>query len=232
MIKLSDLVDGQEAVCFAALVKKTRGMTKANHPYLKCLFRDKRTTRRSRLCGTTTASSRKPTPGPREPPIACTSAASSDLRYGMQIEILGDSPATEDDAADGFDFFDLVPEQPVSARRAAQEARRLDRSLHRPSGPQDAWSRTSSTRTWSLFQPDAGRSELPPFVHVRAARARLEHDADRRLPRRPLRQVLRPARSRRSIAGLIVAAAILHDIGKLRELEYHPSRPSTRRKAA
>ena len=42
VIKLSDLVDGQEAVCFAALVKKTRGMTKSNQPYLKCLFRDKR----------------------------------------------------------------------------------------------------------------------------------------------------------------------------------------------
>ena len=27
VIRLSDLVDGQEAVCFAALVKKTRGMT-------------------------------------------------------------------------------------------------------------------------------------------------------------------------------------------------------------
>ena len=32
VIKLSDLVDDQEAVCFAALVKKTRGMTKANQP--------------------------------------------------------------------------------------------------------------------------------------------------------------------------------------------------------
>ena len=42
IIKLSELVDGQEATCFAALVKKTKGMTKSNQPYLKCLFRDKR----------------------------------------------------------------------------------------------------------------------------------------------------------------------------------------------
>ena len=40
--KLSDLVDGQEATCFAALVKKTRAFTRANQPYIKCLFRDKR----------------------------------------------------------------------------------------------------------------------------------------------------------------------------------------------
>ena len=42
VVRLSDLVDGQEAVCYAALVKKTRGMTKSNQPYVKCLFRDKR----------------------------------------------------------------------------------------------------------------------------------------------------------------------------------------------
>ena len=40
--KLSELVDGQEAVCFAALVRKSRGLTKSNKPYLKCVFRDKR----------------------------------------------------------------------------------------------------------------------------------------------------------------------------------------------
>src|SRR5580693_5048847 len=49
VIKLSDLVDNQEAVCFAALVKKTRGMTKASHPYLKCVFRDKRVIREAAL---------------------------------------------------------------------------------------------------------------------------------------------------------------------------------------
>ena len=42
VVRLSDLVDGQEAVCYAALVKKTRGMTKSNQPYVKCYFRDKR----------------------------------------------------------------------------------------------------------------------------------------------------------------------------------------------
>ena len=49
VIKLSDVVNDQEAVCFAALVKNTRGTTKANHPYLKCVFRDKRVTREAAL---------------------------------------------------------------------------------------------------------------------------------------------------------------------------------------
>ena len=35
VIRLSDLVDGQEAVCYAALVKKTRGTTERNQPFVK-----------------------------------------------------------------------------------------------------------------------------------------------------------------------------------------------------
>ena len=44
VIKLSELVDGQEATCFAALVKRSKGMTRTNQPFVKCLFRDKRVT--------------------------------------------------------------------------------------------------------------------------------------------------------------------------------------------
>ena len=41
-----------------------------------------------------------------------------DLRYGMQIELLGVRPANEADKLDGYDFFDLVEIQPVSIRRS------------------------------------------------------------------------------------------------------------------
>src|SRR3981189_2269339 len=101
VVRLSDLVDGQEAVCFAALVKKTRGMTKSNQPFVKCLFRDKRV--------------------PSEAPpwhdhpyfqeadswteglaYRLQLRAKHDLRYGLQVEILGIRPAVEEDATDGF----------------------------------------------------------------------------------------------------------------------------------
>src|SRR5215213_1341702 len=42
VIRLSDLQDGQEAECFAALVKKVRGITTRDQPYVRCMFRDKR----------------------------------------------------------------------------------------------------------------------------------------------------------------------------------------------
>src|SRR3954469_1657607 len=44
VVRLSDLQDGQEAECFAALVKKVRGVTSRNDPFIKCYFRDKRVT--------------------------------------------------------------------------------------------------------------------------------------------------------------------------------------------
>src|SRR3954453_1794214 len=44
VVRLSDLQDGQEAECFAALVKKVRGTTSRNQPFIKCYFRDKRVT--------------------------------------------------------------------------------------------------------------------------------------------------------------------------------------------
>src|SRR5437660_1016362 len=42
IVRLSDLVDGQEGVFFALLAKKTRGTTARNQPYIRCEFRDKR----------------------------------------------------------------------------------------------------------------------------------------------------------------------------------------------
>src|SRR4051812_19848408 len=42
VVRLSDLQDGQEAECFAALVKRVRGTTARNQPFVKLYFRDKR----------------------------------------------------------------------------------------------------------------------------------------------------------------------------------------------
>src|SRR4051794_32261656 len=44
VVRLSDLMHGQEAICFAALVKKEKGTDKHGKPFVKCHFRDKRVT--------------------------------------------------------------------------------------------------------------------------------------------------------------------------------------------
>ena len=42
VIRLSELQDGQEAECFAALVNRILGKTYKGDPFVKCVFRDRR----------------------------------------------------------------------------------------------------------------------------------------------------------------------------------------------
>ena len=115
--------NGQEAVCYAALVKKTKGMTKSNQPYIRCVFRDKRVDGGGAALVGSAASSRRPIRGRKGSPYRLQVRGKFDLRYGMQVDILGIRPATDDDAADGFDFADLVE----SSRYPADE---LLKKLH------------------------------------------------------------------------------------------------------
>src|SRR4051794_6285046 len=107
VVRLSDLVDGQEAVCFAALVKKTRGVTQRNQPFVRCHFRDRRVQLESMLWNDHRffGEASNWTEGLA---YRLQVRAKHDLRYGLQIDILGIRPAGDDDAADGYDFFDLV----------------------------------------------------------------------------------------------------------------------------
>ena len=110
VVRLSDLVDGQEAVCYAALVKKTRGMTKSNQPFVKCYFRDKRVQYEAPLWHDHRffAGGRGLGRGHGLPPSA---SAKHDLRYGLQIDILGIRPAADDDARRWLRLFRSRREQ-------------------------------------------------------------------------------------------------------------------------
>ena len=120
VIKLSDLVDDQEAVCFAALVKKTRGTTKANQPFIKCLFRDKRVTVEAAALARPSVLSRMPNRGRRERRIVWRCAASFMCAMACRSRSWRIRRATDQDTKDGFDFFDLVPNsvsRPTSSRK-------------------------------------------------------------------------------------------------------------------
>jgi 3'-5' exoribonuclease len=219
VIKLSDLVNDQEAVCFAALVKKTRGTTKANQPYLKCLFRDRRVTREAALW--------------HDHPLFMEADSWTDgeayrlrvrgkyhIRYGMQIEILSIQPTTENDTADGFDFFDLIPNSLIPADELLRKLRFLiDRQIENPSLKTLVDNILCENETLFTRMPAAQNfhhsytAGLLEHVWSMARIAALlgEHYAR-------YYDQLDPPLNR----GLIVAAAILHDIGKLRELQYHP----------
>lgn len=219
VIRLSDLVDNQEAICFAALVKKTRGTTKASKPFLKCVFRDKRVTREAALWHDHPLFQEADL-WPDGEPYRLHVRGTFHIRYGMQLEILGIRPASGDDAADGFDFFDLVPNSIIPADELKKKLRFLiDKHIDHPA--------LKALVDTILDENNALFSRMPAaqnFHHsytsgllehvwsmTRVAVMLAEHYSkyyDRLDP--PLNR------------GLIVASTILHDIGKLRELAYHP----------
>jgi 3'-5' exoribonuclease len=219
VVRLSDLVDGQEAVCYAALVKKTRGMTKSNQPYVKCLFRDKRVQYEAPLWHDNRFI--QESEGWIEGmAYRLELRARHDLRYGLQVDILGIRPAAEEDSEDGFDFFDLVE----SSRYDVQALKRsiddrITKYIHEPH------LRELVTTILAEHGPLFEKMPAAQNMHHSYTAGLLEH-----------------VWSMTKIAGLLVdhygsyyshlnpplnkdvviAAIILHDIGKLRELKYHP----------
>ena len=170
-----------------------RAFTRANQPYHEVPV--PRQARRSwrRCSGRTIRCCRRRRSGPRGPPYRVSVRGKYDLRYGMQIDLLAIRPATEADARDGYDFYDLVENSQIPPDDLLRKLNHLiEQHIDHPALRRLV--ETILSEHLDRVQEDAGRPELPSCVHLRPARARLEHDADRLLPRRPLRQVLRQAR--------------------------------------
>jgi 3'-5' exoribonuclease len=219
VIKLSDLVHDQEAVCFAALVKKTRGTTKASHPYIKCVFRDKRVTREAALWHDHPlfVEAESWTEGA---PYRLHVRGQFHIRYGMQLEILAIRPAVDDDAGDGFDFFDLVPNSQFPPDELRKKLRALiDRYIELPA------LKTLVENILDEHESLFSRMPAAQNFHHSYTSGLLEHVWSMTRVAGFLADhygkyydQLDPPLNR----GLVVAAVVLHDIGKLRELEYHP----------
>ncbi len=132
VIKLSDLVDGQEAVCYAALVRKTKGMTKSNQPYMRCVFRDRRSTVEAPLWSDNRFL-KEADSWTEGTPYRLQVRGKFDLRYGMQVDLLGIRPATDADAFDGFDFADLYESSRIPADELLRKIHdMIDRCIDQP----------------------------------------------------------------------------------------------------
>ncbi len=219
VIKLSDLVDGQEAVCFGALFKKTRGVTKSNQPYLKCLFRDKRAVLEAPLWHDHRLF-READAWPEGVAYRLHVLARHDLRFGMQVEILSARPAIEDDTRDGYDFFDLVPTSRIPPDELLRKLDQLiERYIDHPA-LKNLVQNILNEHVALLTRMPAAQNFHHSYTaglleHIwsmtRIAGFLADHYAK-------YYDDLNPPLNR----GLLIAATILHDIGKLRELEYDP----------
>ena len=96
-------------------------MTKSNKPYVKCVFRDKRAEVESPLWHDSRCF-RDAENWVEGTAYRLHVQCRHDVRFGLQLDILSARPASEADAADGYDFFDLVPSSKFPGRRPARRS--------------------------------------------------------------------------------------------------------------
>jgi 3'-5' exoribonuclease len=143
-----------------------------------------------------------------------------DLRFGLQLDIIGARLATADDARDGFDFFDLVPSSKFSPEELIRKIHQLiERYIEHPALRslvlgilnENAYLFTRMPAAQNLHHCYTAGLLEHVWSMTRIACFLADHYAK-------YYEELNPPLNR----GVLVAATILHDIGKLRELEYHP----------
>ncbi len=219
VVRLSDLVDGLEAECFAALVSKTRGETYKAEPFVKCVFRDKRTTVDAPVWANSRFLKQAET---WTIGVAYRMHVRTEVKpkYGLQLEILNIRPAVPEDADDGYDFYDLVESTDFDPEKLFKTVGDcIDRYIEQPhlkrlvleilDDQAELFKKMPAAMnfhhgyTGGLLEHVWSMTRISGFVadHYAKYYAGLNPPLDK---------------------GVIVAAAILHDIGKLRELEYHP----------
>src|SRR5690242_16840202 len=107
VIRLSELQHDQEAECFAALVKKVRGMTKRDQPYLVCHFRDKRVTLEAPIWYDNRFYNQA-LQWAEGIGYRLRVKGSLNPKFGLQLQLIEIRPAGPADEVEGYDFFDLV----------------------------------------------------------------------------------------------------------------------------
>jgi 3'-5' exoribonuclease len=219
VIRLSELAHNQEAICFAALVKREKGIDKHGNPFVKCHFRDKRSIVVAPLWSSNALREEAET---WVDGIGYRLHARGDwnVRYGLQLTLLGIRAATADDSAEGYDFYELVESTDYNTDELLKSIHdRIDRSIDEPHLRQLV--RAILNDHAELFKKMPAAQNLHHnytgglLEHVwsmtRIASFLAEHYAK-------YYEKLDPPLNK----GVIVAATILHDIGKLFELDYDP----------
>jgi 3'-5' exoribonuclease len=219
VVRLSELEHGQEAVCFAALVKKEPGTDKHGKPFLKCHFRDKWVTLVAPFWSGNALREKAETWVDGQA-YRLHVRGDRNIRYGMQIEILDGRLAGAEDAADGYDFRDLVESSDFPPDQMFKTIHdRIERYIEDP---------YLKRLVCALLEEHAALFKKMPAAqnfHHSYTSGLLEHVwsmtriagflADHYTM---YYKDLDPPLNK----GVVMAAAILHDIGKLRELDYDP----------
>jgi 3'-5' exoribonuclease len=217
---LSEMREGLEADTFALLSAKEEGVTRAGKPYIRVTFRDAA----RELSFPLWHDSIFIEPCRREWSTGKCYKLRAILRestYGPQLEILKIREATDADVKDGFDPLLLLPKSRFDSGALFEELLRLART-------EIAEPALSALTADLLRQNREALLRLPAAVynHHAFAGGFLEHVVSVTknavlLTNKYLADY--PDLSKRLSKDLVVAGAILHDIGKLRELAVSPT---------
>lgn len=219
VVALSELRNGQEAECFALLARKEMGTDKNGNPFVRCYFRDRRVT----LVAPLWASD-----GIRVQAEAWAEGEAYRIHvrgetkpsYGLQLKLYDARPVRPEDAADGLDYAELVESTSRPPEQMFQTIHDLiDKYIDEPHLNQLVRQILSDNAA------EFKRMQAAQTMHHSITGGLLEHVwsltricaflADHYAK---YYDELNPPLNR----GIVIAVAILHDIGKLRELEYHP----------
>ena len=217
---LSEMVPGQEADVFVLLTAKEQLNTREGKPYFRVAFRD-----RGREVSF---------PIWDNSPLAAdcrdhwkpgvfykVRAAYRDTNYGPQLDIRKIREVVDADADDGFDPAMCLPQSRFEPQADVRPSCWPSPARRSPTAPLRALVESILLdNREELLRIPAARHNHHAFVagwleHM------LERDADVRLSGRQIRRTypdLEPPLDR----GMVVAGGILHDIGKLRELDQRP----------
>lgn len=220
VVRLGDLVNDQKAEVFAVLVKKDRGTTKRGEPFVKCYFRDRDTQVEAPLWANNRLIKEAEdwTPGTA---YRLGVKANIDDKFGLQVEIHKIRPASEElDAVDGYRFSDLV-------EASKYDPEQLFQSVHETIEKQIDDPYVKQLVVMILAENAELFKKMPAatsFHHGYTA-GLLEHVWS--MTRLAAFAANHYARYYENLnpplnKSVILAATILHDIGKLRELDYHP----------
>ena len=214
--RLRDLTPGMRADFFALLVERTRGLTREGRPYYHCRFRD--AARSVALMAWVDDRWFVPCENDwREGTFYKLRAIYHEHeRYGPQLDLLAIREVVEADRADGFDEGDFVESTSHTLALLWAETLALAKENIDAEPLRDLVLHLLETHAEPLCRLPASRDRAYPYrgglLEHTVAVARLVLDLAQRYT--AAWPTLQPPLDR----GLLVAAALLHEIGRVREL--------------
>ncbi len=216
IVTLSDMIDGQEADLFVLMTSKQELKTRDGKPYFRVGFRDARREVLFPIWSDSpwgTACRDEWAPGL----FYKLRATYRESNYGPQLEIRKIRAATDDDTADGFDPTMLQPCSRFDPQAMFDEINAIARERIDDEALRELVLEVHESNKEQLLTWAAAKTNHHAFVggyleHVLSVTRTCVYLADKYDDYYP---DLLP----RLDKGLVVAGALLHDVGKLRELQ-------------